>query len=346
MLQKIFFFSEETTTAAGESLTEASELITTEYSNLTVPTLTLVIQVVFMVLLIAVIIAGFILVKRHCVNWGYSIMTGAAAYMLFSLVVYYLVFIGISLIPGGRDKLSTDQTFYVLVAFIVGLICDCLSVYLGMMYVVAQNRKRDAYYDLGTPAIFALAIYAVSLFIGIPNSLLPASLSSSGGGLFYFFSLFSTVNTVGFDTLINNLAQNGVSSADAIEWLAACINQSAWTYVFEGFFVISRFVFFLCSSVIAYGALREKLEKKYLGLIAAFIFLSLLPMVLASFGLHTIICLAMSVVFAAAAFYYTLRIVKQQMPEELERVSHKIENNNKRNQNKNKPMPKIVMPKD
>ena len=327
MLQKIFFFSEETSAAAGEVLTEATEVITTEYSGLTVPTFTLIFQGIAMALLVAAIIAGFILVKRHCVNWGYSIMTGAAAYMLFSLVVYYLVFIGLSLIPGVRDKLSNDKNLFVILSMIVGL--------------------RNAYYDLGTPAIFALAIYAVSLFIGIPNSILPASLSSSGGGLFYFFSLFSTVNTVGFDTLITNLAQNGVSSAEAVEWLAACINQSVWTYVFELFFVLSRLVFFLCASVLAYGVLREKLEKKYMGMIAAYIFLSLLPVALASFGLHAIICTAMAIVFAAAVFYYTLRIVRQRMPEELERVSHKIENNNnRRNQNKNKPMPKIVMPKD
>ena len=347
MLQKIFFFSEETSAAAGEVLTEATEVITTEYSGLTVPTFTLIFQGIAMALLVAAIIAGFILVKRHCVNWGYSIMTGAAAYMLFSLVVYYLVFIGLSLIPGVRDKLSNDKNLFVILSMIVGLICDFLSVFLGMKYVVYQNQKRNAYYDLGTPAIFALAIYAVSLFIGIPNSILPASLSSSGGGLFYFFSLFSTVNTVGFDTLITNLAQNGVSSAEAVEWLAACINQSVWTYVFELFFVLSRLVFFLCASVLAYGVLREKLEKKYMGMIAAYIFLSLLPVALASFGLHAIICTAMAIVFAAAVFYYTLRIVRQRMPEELERVSHKIENNNnRRNQNKNKPMPKIVMPKD
>ena len=347
MLEKIFFFSEETSAGSGEALAEAGELITTEYSSLTVPTFTLILQGVAMAVLIAAIIVGFIMVRRHCVNWGYSIMTGAAAYMLFSLVVYYLAFLGLSLIPGVREKLSTSTALFVILSMVIGLICDFLTVFLGMKYVVYQNQKRNAYYDLGTPAIFALAIYAVSLFIGIPNSILPASMSSSGGGLYYFFSLFTTVNTVGFDTLINNLAQNGVNSAEAIEWLAACIDQSAWTYVFELFFALSRLVFFLCSSVIAYGVLREKLEKKNLGLIAAFIFLSLLPVVLASFGLHTIICTAMAIIFAAAVFYYTLRIVKQKMPEELERVSHKIDNsNNRRNQNKNKPMPKIVMPKD
>ena len=113
------------------------------------------------------------------------------------------------------------------------------------------------------------------------------------------------------------------------------------------FFVIARFVFFLCASVIAYGVLREKLEKKYIGFIAAYVFLALLPIVLANIGLNAIICTAMSIVFAAAVFYYTLRIVKQKMPEELERVSHKIENrNNRRDKDKQKPMPKIVMPKD
>ena len=340
MLQNLILRTEE-------SITEASELITTEFSDVTVPAFTLIIQGLAMVLMIAAVIAGFIMIRRHCVNWGSSILAGAGAYMLFSLVVYYLVFFGLSRIPGISEKFSSSAMLFVILSLVIGTVCDFLAVYLGMKYVVSQNTKRNMYYDLGTPAAFALAMYGVSLFIGIPNSLIPAPLSSSGGGIFYFFSLFLAVNSAGFDALVTSLVQNGAAQADAITWLSACIDQTLWVYIFEMFFVIARFVFFLCASVIAYGVLREKLEKKYIGFIAAYVFLALLPIVLANIGLNVIICTAMSIVFAAAVFYYTLRIVKQKMPEELERVSHKIENrNNRRDQDKQKPMPKIVMPKD
>ena len=339
MLQKLFFASQET-------VTEAGELVTTEYTNLKVPMGTLVFLVIGMVLLLAVVIAGFILIKRHCVNWGFAIMSGAAAFMLFSYIVYNAVFIGLGLIPGVREQLSGSGTLILILFLVFCTICDFLTVFLGMKYVANTNAKRDMYYDLGTPAIFALAIFTVSILLEIPNSLTSAPLS----GFFNFFTLFTTVNTVGFDPFVTNLVQNGVNQAEIVEQLAGYMTQSLWSYVFEVVFAISRLAFFLCSTVLMYGVIREKLEKKYIGLMAALIFISLLPKELAYHGLNIIICMALSIVLAAAAFYYTLRIVKEKMPEELDRVSRKIDNSSssrrRGGQDRNKPMPKIVMPKD
>lgn len=343
MFEKLFLFSAEASSEAGETITEATQLITTEYSDLKVPTGTLIFLVAAMVLLIAVAVACFIVIKRHCVNWGMTIMTAAASFLLFSYLAYNAVFYALGMIPAVREQLNTNGTLLILLFLLFCLITDFLAVFLGMKYVVSQNTKRNLYYDLGTPAVFALSIYAVSLFIEIPNSLTAAPLN----GFFNYFTLFSTINTSGFDPFVNSLIQNGMASADVVEQLVDYMSQSIWSYVFETFWAISRLVFFLSACVLIYGVLREKLEKKMIGLAAAVILLSLLPKTLVYFGLHPIIATVMALVFAAAVFYYTLMIVKKQMPEELERVSHKIDNSyNKRNQNKNKPMPKIVMPKD
>ena len=343
MFEKLFFFAEEASSGAGETLTEAGQLITTEYSDLKVPTGILIYLVCAIVLLLAVTVVCFIVIKRHCVNWGMSIMTAAAAFLLFSYLVYNGIFYVLGVIPGVRDVLSANGTLLIILFLIFGAICDFLSVYLGMMYAVKQNAKRNMYYDIGTAAIFAVAIYTVTLIIEIPNSLTAAPVN----GFFNFFTLFSTINTAGFDTFLTNLAQNGVAVPELTEQLVGYVTQSIWSYVFETFWAITRLVFFLSASVLIYGVFREKLEKKMLGLAAAVILISLIPKALAYLGLHPVICTAMAIVFAAAIFYYTLLIVKKQMPEELDRVSRRIENNNnRRNQNQNKPMPKIVMPKD
>ena len=328
MLGSILF--SETAADTAEEIT-----VVTQYSDTRMPILSMIFLGLGILILLAVTIAGFLLLRKNFKNWGYALIAGFTAYLLFGYLVYMLAQVGLSKIPGIEDWAAANEKGYTMILLVISVILECLGVYLGMLYQVRNSEKKNLGLDIGSAIGFSLA-YFTAAYVAAKQ------LSYS----FEYILVGNTVNTSGFDTVISSLVSAGNTEEDSVEVLLALCTQPAVNYLYEAIHYILLGVVTLLASVVFYGCMTEKLEKKWYAYGVLLTVCFGVPNVISTWAeLSTTLNLVLCILILGAFAYILWYFKKDYLKEELEGIRAARDERNKRAyQEKHKKMPTIKMP--
>ncbi len=339
---------------AAEGTTEAAvdlETVATEFSGLKVPIINMVMMGLSTVLLfVAVGFCIYYLVDRTD-NWGFGLIAGVAGYLLFCSFLFALIQIGLSYLPLTKDYVNNPDNArqYGAIMAVVSVLLNCVGILLALKYVSSQMMKRGQTMTIGTPlAIGAGTLVAIMLTGGVLRNTVSLILASVG------------VNQMGFDeavtTMAENLINNGqytieqvdLARAEATDYLHSFMMQPSFTWLLSGFVYYILFgLINACFAVILFGKMNERLENKWVLAAVGMMILYMIPHALTSYlVISNWAAVLIDLAVTAAAVYLTFRLVKEYMPDELKSLtySHRKNRNKKKDDDKPKKMPHIVMP--
>ena len=320
-----------------ESVESTIEPIVTEYSDVTIPVLTIVMIAVGALLIIAAVVAAFLIIKKHGRNWGLMLLTGLASYLIINYMISSLLMFGVQKIPGAAEYMEANPIPTSLISLLVSLILEFLSIFLGLKYGFNLYAKRNLSMDLPSVLMFGLAFLVGAVLI---SKQLTYSLE---------YILFSTqINKMGFDPAVTSMVQNGADQDEAMNTILTIARQNSFGYLFDSLSYITRGIADTCAAVIMYGVMSEKLEKKHYVTAGVILFTVFIPGLMGViFGDEGVaLRFAVCLVYAAGAVFVTWKLLSNHMQEDLARMKVIVEPPLKRKKEEPKKMPKINMPKD
>ncbi len=326
---KIAAFAAESTAAE-----EAVEIVT-QYSDKRVPIINFVMMGLALIVLIAVLIAGFILIRNHTRNWGTGLITGITAYLLLSVLCMVLLTV-VGLIPSLRDHFNGHPTQISLLSGIVSLIIEILVLYYGGIYARYQCNKRHQTLDIGTPLAFGLGFYTVMVLLGNQISNLFSEMINA-----YW------VNAFGFDKMIASMLESDTYTLEtAIPALLEIVDAPGINYLLDALCTILVGVQVTCIEILFYGVSTAKLEKKWLLYAIVFVVLSNIQSFVAIFSSNMIILFIIGLIVTAGVVYVTCMLVQNHMDDDIRKLAYTRKMEEQAAAAEKKKMPKIVMPKD
>lgn len=274
-----------------------------------VPTLALVFMGISLVLILAVPIVLFFYIKKRFKLNPRALLNGVLVYMAACMLLPQLISIGLAMIPGLGDTLKSNAT---LAGVVMGLVIAALQM-AGLL--------------LGAKYLMKNAGFGSYLFYGLGFTVLEAFMQTATN-LFSYLSLAMSVNQVGTAQLIQEVQEsNPEQSEEAVKALYDFIGAPAVNYLSYGLDSTLKVIFILCVAVLIY-AVSKKIGPKYLTLLVlGFIFLFNVPNLLFQAGLYSSMWVAeaMYLVITAGCAYFTYRLVKGSMPDELKNLTRKID---------------------
>lgn len=274
-----------------------------------VPTLALVFMGISLVLILAVPIVLFFYIKKRFKLNPRALLNGVLVYMAACMLLPQLISIGLAMIPGLGDTLKSNAT---LAGVVMGLVIAALQM-AGLL--------------LGAKYLMKNAGFGSYLFYGLGFTVLEAFMQTATN-MFSYLSLAKSVNQVGTAQLIQEVQEsNPEQSEEAVKALYDFIGAPAVNYLSYGLDSTLKVIFILCVAVLIY-AVSKKIGPKYLTLLVlGFIFLFNVPNLLFQAGLYSSMWVAeaMYLVITAGCAYFTYRLVKGSMPDELKNLTRKID---------------------
>ena len=338
MFGNLFGGSAATTAAA-----ETAEAITTEYAGVTVPVFNIIMEALALVLLIGAAIAAVLVIRKHVKDRMLPFVSALIFYLVF-------VYVGVQLLYFGLNFWASKSTFWEgkeqlvqLIALIATVIFNALTLVVGMLYWRRSCRRDHRQMSLGSAFAFGLAFYVGSLFTG-----------GFIGQLFQMVMNSRYINSMGFDAVVNSyLQQEGADQETVIKGLLDLASDNAMRYVgllLQAFIIIFEGVAFMASAAIFWGALSEKLEKKWYAVAIALNVLVFAPsfvsVTVGEFDGYVYVALAYALALAAVGVFLVLKLAKNHMPEELEMLKFSRRKQKEAEERAKNKIPKIVMPRD
>ncbi len=331
---------------AAEETTEAVQIdpIVTEFSNMKVPVLSMVMMGLGSVILLAAIVAGVYFLFDRTDNWGMGLLAGLASYMIFCFLIFSGLQIGLNALPFTKDFVQNKPQQFTAMMTIFSGILSCLSVFLALKYVESQMAKRGQMMTIGVP----LAI-GIGMFLG---SVLSNRQIMSG---FQYIMVSSSVNKMGFDAAVTATVQSMVESGyeleeakkTAIDSLYSMMSEPSASFFLNSFYFVVMGVLETSLAVLLFGEMTDRTEKKWTFIGYGGLMLATVPSLLNSLtSFPSWAGVLVTLAIAAAVGFFTVRQAGQDMPEELNTLSysHRKNKGGGKGDGHKKKMPHIVMP--
>ena len=291
-----------------------------------VPSIALVFMGISLALIIAVPIALFFYIKKRFKLNPRALLNGVLVFLAAGMLLPQLASIGLAAIPGLGDTLRSNN---VLAGIVMSLVLAAFQ--MAGLFIGAKVLMKNA--GFGSYVFFGLGFTAIEAFM------------QTATNLFSYLSLAMSVNQVGATQLIQDLKESNPEQAEeGAKALYDFIGAPAVNYLSYGLDSTMKVIFIICVAVLLFAAL-SKIGPKYMAALAlGFVFLYNVPNLLFQAGLYSSIWVAeaLYLVVTAVTVFYTYKFVKENMPQELENLTRKI--------NKYAPpqkkFPKFNIPKD
>ena len=318
--------------------------IITGYGDMKIPVITMVMIGLGAALLLAGIIAGFYFIFDRTDNWGTALLAGIAGYLLFNYVLYMGIQFAINAIPFTKDFPQNNPTSYTASMTVMSAILAGLAIYLSMKYVMNTAMKRGQSVTIGVPLALGLGLYVGAVLTSreISNSI-------------QYILVSVQVNKLGFDESVTATVQAMMESGEytledaaklATDSLKQFIEEPAINFLLNQLYDIVVGILETAVAVLFYGAMTEQTDRKYILIGGGFVLLSIVPALLTSLtSIPDWAGFAINTVIAAAAVYLAIKVLKEQMPEDLRSLTYSHRKHKKKDDDgKPKKMPHIVMP--
>lgn len=309
--------------------------IVTQYSDKRVPTLNIVMIGVSMVVLIAALIVSFILLRNRTHNWGTGLIVGITAYLVRYLS-YYLMMIGLDFIKPVSEFAIAHQSLVQLIIAVVLMIVQGLVVYFGMVYIYRQSGKWKQPMDISSPLAFGVGYLTAWLLVGQEIS--------------YFFNEIQnciSINGAGFDTMVSFLVDSGRYTEEAaVQALLTIVDLNAFHYLMDALSTVLTAVQVACIAVVFYAVITGKAVKKWTAYGLGFVVLANIYGITSVYVRNMVILFVLCIVVTAVILYFTIRLVKENCPDDIKMLAYTRKMQEADEEKKKKKMPKIVMPKD
>ena len=345
--------------------------------NYSIPMSSIVAYAVGIVVILAVIIAGVVLLRNRVRNWVYPIFVGAIFYMVFCYVLPELVIWILTMIPATQawalvkplEDLPVYEYSQGLKYVYVGLIAvlSFLGIWLGMKYLIRSQQKKQVFPVAGQALAFGLGVFVAMSLVGNVTAFFYHtfdSIWSSYTPIVYYQSIFNSnlINQNGFaDTIASyvefmkgNMGSEELTAAElaaletySVQMFMQYVNNSIWTILTELLAIVSRGFAFAAGAVLVYGTETRQAKKTYMIGAAGYVVLYFAPyLVQQSVGVPTVVCAIYYALLTAAAVVGALLFMKHEMPGEMMSFSYSRKAEQKKAEKEKKKMPTIVMPKD
>ena len=165
----------------------------------------------------------------------------------------------------------------------------------------------------------------------------------------------ASVNKMGFDEAVTATVQNMLSSGDytleeatkiATDSLHGLMTEPPVSFFLNSIYYILMGLLYASASVLVFGEMDGRLERKWMFLGLGGVMLSIVPSILVTLtSFPNWAGVLVNLLITAVVVYITIKLVKQYMPEELKSMSYSHRRNrHKKDDDKPKKMPNIVMP--
>jgi len=339
----------EVSTTLAETIPETAAA--SEYANVTVPAVNIILEGACIVLLLGVIVAGIILLRNHVREWLFPFGIG----LVFNLVFQYMLFnqrfglliLGFGWLHANVPFLKDQLTLLNIVLTVLEIGCAILTVILGMGYWKKSVSRDGRKMSLGGAIAFGFSFYVVSLFCT--------------GYLLEFYNMISQsrlINASGFDAVLKSVldAAGDLTAAEQARYTEALLSlaDSSPKIFIQGLLQCFCLVFEgmapLAASVLHYGVLSGKLEHKWhiAGIaLHVLVFLpALVVYILDGFDGFIYVNLGYTLVLALVSVFVVIYVSKTYMPDEWKALGYTRKKQKKDEEREKNKIPKIVMPND
>ncbi len=330
---------------AAEETTAAVTIdpIVTEFSDLKMPVMSMIMMGLAAVVTLAVLIAGIYLLFDRTDNWGMALIAGLAAYMIFCYLLYMGIQIGLNALPFTQGFVQQNPKQMTIIMTILSGILASLAVYLALKYVSSQAMKRGQSMTIGTPLGVGIGMFAAAV---LTNREIMTNLQ--------YIMMSVSINKMGFDeavtTTVQSMVENGYTLEEATktatESLHSMMTEPSISFFLNSFYYILIGVLETMAAILVYGAMTEKLEEKWMFVGFGGLMLSIVPSILVSVtSFPSWAGVLVNCVITAAVAVITIKLAKQYMPEELHTLTYSHRRNRRdKGDGEKKKMPHIVMP--
>lgn len=348
------------TKAVQDAVENIAPKITTAYTDVKIPTSSIITYGVGILLVIAAVIAAIVLLRNHVKNWVYPLFAGAVFYLVFSYVLPELFTWLCTIIPGVREwaivqpdpnvEFYTFSNGYKLVYLGFHCVTDFLGIFLGLKYLIRSEAKQNLHLQVGHIFSFALAGFLVMALVGDTVTRFYHAFTESGGVVTSYYQgvyISNMINSVGFDQVISDAVEAGQAENLAVDYLLTFVNTSMWTTLVETLVILVHGILVTAAAVFTYGWLKKSLSIDGLfagiGAIllywAPFFYQAVKP-------LNVWITGAYYLAIGALAVFGIWYVLKNHLAEDAKALQYSRKDELKKEEEKKKKMPKIVMPKD
>lgn len=302
-----------------------------------VPTLTIICIVLSLILCLGVPIGFFLFIRKRIRIAGQAVIFGVLGYMVASTILVQLTYGLILMMPGAQELLTNNAVLQNVVAMAITGLYEVLGFFLGMKLLQKTLDRRGYRMDLGCAFLFALG-YTAAAVITVTSS-----------GLLQYLMVASSINGSGMQALAESVEE--AARADFLVAMDEFINSPSANYLLDGLSAVFQFVFRVGLAVLCYGVVSGKLKNTIMAVAVGAEALFMIPLLLVYLGIFPTLWIteACYVLIDVLLVYYCIRILKDDMKDEWEKLLEKPKDDGKPNRpggNKQQKMPKIVMPKD
>lgn len=299
-----------------------------------VPALTIVCIVLSLILCLGVPIGFFLFIRKRIRIAGQAVIFGVLGYMVASTILVQLTYGLILMMPGIKDVIMNSARVQSIVAMTLTGVYEVVGFFLGLKLLQRTLDRRGYRMDLGCALLFSLGYTAAAV------------ISVTSAGLLQYLMIATSINGTGMQALVD-----GVEEAAKENFLLAMnefINSPSANYLLDGLSAVFQFVFRTCLAILCYGVISGKMKSTTMAVAVGAEAVFILPLLLVYQNIFptlwiTEICY---LIIDALLVYYVIRVMKDYMKEEWEKLLEKPKDNNRPGGNQKQKMPKIVMPKD
>ncbi len=299
-----------------------------------VPALTIICIVVSLILCLGAPIGFFLFIRKRIRIAGQAVIFGVLGYMVASTILVQLTYGLILMMPGAADVLSNNTAIQSIVVMSITGLYEVVGFFLGMKLLKRTLDRRGYRMDLGCAFLFSLG-YTAAAVITVTSS-----------GLLQYLMVATSINGTGMQALVDSVEE--ASKESFLLAMNEFINSPSTNYLLDGFSAVFQFIFRLCLAVLCYGVISGKIKNTMMAVVVGAEAVFVIPLLLVYLNVFPSLWIteACYVVIDALFVYYVIRIMKDYMKDEWEKLLEKPKDQNGPGGKPKQKMPKIVMPKD
>ena len=299
-----------------------------------VPALTIICIVLSLIMCVGAPIGFFLVIRKRIRVVGQAVIFGVLGYMVASTILVQLTFGLILMMPGATDLLNNNPAIQRILGVALTALYEVLGFFLGLKFLQRTLDRRGYRMDLGCALLFSLG-YTAAAVISVTSS-----------GLIQYLMVASSINGTGMQALVDAVEES--AQENFLLAMNEFINSPSANYLLDGLSAVFHFVFRTCLAILCYGVLSGKMKTSTMAVAVGAEAVFVIPLLLVYLGVFPTmwfveICY---LIIDGLLVYYVLRVLKDYMKDEWEKLLEKPKDNNNRPGGKQQKMPKIVMPKD
>ena len=329
--------------AGATEATVAPEPITvvTEFSDLKIPALNIILAVAGAIILIAALIAAIALLKdRAGMMWIQALLYGISAFLVSTIIFPSLLGLILSLIPGAAEWMDTRPELQNFVAIAIQMVAVPVVIFVGMLLLKKMVEKRHWQLSLENAAVFGASSFLVAL------------LTNSQLMFFIQYTTYAlTLNAQGFDSFVSSYL-TAFPEATVEEAIAMVkdtfVNVDTSMFVINSLYYVLQTIVHMAAAAAVFGVYTGKLPKAWIayGILAPVLFLT--PnAIFGFFDVPAWLPFVVTIVVSAVECFIMYKVLSDTLSEDWKKFNEKKPYSEAQKKREEKPkMPKIVMPND